>query len=113
VTPLDSIRMPSSVQIVLLITFWFFDNLSGWSGRHIDEYVIAGDAGGQAAAVEYKRRFADHPEDHTSGAPVPRHGEYFNAAFLDGHAQPCTHEVYYTPEYFCQPRPGHGYSKDL
>ena len=100
-------------------TSWFFDGFNGASGRDIDEfeapsrYIISADNGGQTIAVQWLSWLADHPEDYTSSAPIARHGqgEIFNAAFLDGHAEPCTHEVHYTPEHFCQPRGDQGTCK--
>jgi prepilin-type N-terminal cleavage/methylation domain-containing protein/prepilin-type processing-associated H-X9-DG protein len=92
-------------------TSWFFDSFNGISGRDVDEfespsrYVISADNGGQTVAVQYTDQLAVNPRDFTASAPIERHhGEYFNASFLDGHAEPCTHEVHYTHDYWCQPR---------
>jgi prepilin-type N-terminal cleavage/methylation domain-containing protein/prepilin-type processing-associated H-X9-DG protein len=94
-------------------TSWFFDNWNGWSGRSIDafesptRYIISADNGGQTVAVQWTPDLASFPKDFTASAPIARHGngERFNAAFLDGHAQSCTHQEHYTEEYFCQPLP--------
>ena len=92
-------------------TSWFFDSFNGASGRDIDEfesparYIISADNGGQTIAVQYTAQLALNPRDNSNSAPVERHhNKYFNAAFLDGHAEPCTHEEHYTHDYFCQPR---------
>ena len=44
-------------------------------------------------------------KEYTSITPVSRHSEKFNAAFLDGHAEPCTYEQHYNAKYFTQPEP--------
>ena len=78
-------------------------------GRNVNEFespalsVIFTDTQGQSVYSWYRTDNARRPQDYTSITPVERHNEYFNAAFLDGHAEPCTHETHYNARYFTQP----------
>jgi prepilin-type processing-associated H-X9-DG protein len=84
---------------------------NGDAGRNYDVFespalfVIFTDTQGQSVYSWYRPENASRPEEYTSITPVSRHSEKFNAAFLDGHAEPCTYEQHYNAKYFTQPEP--------
>jgi prepilin-type N-terminal cleavage/methylation domain-containing protein/prepilin-type processing-associated H-X9-DG protein len=83
----------------------------GQAGRDFHEFespslfITFSDTQGQSAYSKYQDHYSDHPEAYTVFTPTPRHGGAFNAAFLDGHAEPCTLQHHFTADYFTQPVP--------
>ena len=68
-------------------------------------FVIFTDTQGQSVYSWYRRENAIRPDAFTSITPLERHNGFFNAAFLAGHAEPCTYEAHYNEKYFTQPEP--------
>ena len=85
------------------------DNKNEGRNYHVFEspalFVIFTDTQGQSVYSWYRRENAIRPDAFTSITPVERHNRFFNAAFLDGHAEPCTYEAHYNEKYFTQPEP--------
>ena len=61
-------------------------------------FIVYTDASGADSA--YIQLNHQPPEDNTYHTPTERHAGYFNALFMDGHAQPCTLDEYFNQSYF-------------
>jgi prepilin-type N-terminal cleavage/methylation domain-containing protein/prepilin-type processing-associated H-X9-DG protein len=95
-----------SLGVNLDATSYYFDGGYGLSGREYDDledplsFIIFTDTQAQGVYVLHEPLVANRPEDYSGLTPAARHSERWNAAFLDGHAEPCTYAEHFSAEYF-------------
>jgi prepilin-type N-terminal cleavage/methylation domain-containing protein/prepilin-type processing-associated H-X9-DG protein len=62
------------------------------------QFIVYGDTAGADSA--YYQLDHQPPEENTFHTPIERHAGWFNALFLDGHAQPCTIATHFNARHF-------------